>query len=154
MVPDVAAVGDRRDSVETLAGKFVASLLQKFGYDVVLRKKLNNQDVKTLVTYELYDNYDALQVAPAAAEPGKKKKKKVKTNFEEKVIDNSKISLPQEVVDEIVKLRRHIATCMNNDKHIDFGVLFSAKNKHTPSTLPIKMEICSGTGEWVAKQVF
>ena len=121
----------------------------------MLRKKLNSQDTKTLITYELYDNYDAPQAAPAATEPEKKKKKKkVKTNFEEKVIDNSKISLPQDVVDEIVKLRQHIATCMNNDKHIDFGVLFSAKNKHTPSTLPIKMEICSGTGEWVAKQVF
>ena len=53
-------------------------------------------------------------------------------NFETKDTSApSKISLPQELLDEVTKLRRHLTSCLNADAHIDFGVLFSAKNKHT-----------------------
>ena len=56
--------------------------------------------------------------------------------------------------DSIQKFREHLESCFDASNHIDFSRVFSTPNGDatSPAHSPLKLEICSGAGEWAVAQ--
>ena len=149
------------------------NLVEKFGLDCFIQRKLNLSSPPTSKSSEIInaifrlDAVDSVLFGESAAPSSKrggKKKKKGKTAItapQEPVgrvedvlgVDNEAEATHTESI--LRGIGRRLHSYLRNDGKIDFSAVFADPKPANTTTreLPLRMEICSGSGEWAAKQV-
>lgn len=167
-------------AAEHLPLLLLKNLIEKFGLDCFIQRQLRlpvppskkNSDILSAV-FQLDDIDSVLFVDPAAqaGKRGKNKKLKGKQQADsaeaaEAVVEpigsvESILAPPADGGDgagaeAILRgVGRRLCACLAEDGTIDFSAVFAdpARAAAGPGRLPLKMEICSGSGEWAAQQV-
>lgn len=144
------------------------NLIEKFGLDCFIQRKLKLPNAPTAKNSDIIDTVMRLDevasmlftepnAAPSSKRGGKKKIKKKAVDAMAEV--RKPIASVEEVLGEekdeevgaegiLRAIGKRIARVVASGGVIDFKEVFSEG-----STLPVKMEICSGSGEWASQQV-
>jgi hypothetical protein len=140
-----------------VADAILLARVNKFGLAAALGKKCGRGSTPVA---ELRDYYVVRSSVPAPAVPapkktddsnkGKKKGKGKKDKKKSNVAEEAPLGLvkvPSAVASELDAVRSRVEECVDESGKLCFNSIFS-----TPD-LPVKLEICSGGGEWAVKQV-
>mmetsp|Transcript_16942 Transcript_16942/g.25562 ORF Transcript_16942/g.25562 Transcript_16942/m.25562 type:complete len:749 (+) Transcript_16942:52-2298(+) len=143
----------------------LSALVHKFGLVEVLRKSTGCGSGGTTVDYIIERSAgDTANSKPDGDETpsGKLKKKgKGKSKAKSKPIPGTivpskrTVTIPTSVADALDNMRAHLDSVFTDTGVMNFTNLFASSNKelHEEETQrPVKLEICSGAGEWAVKQ--
>ena len=159
-------------SQEHLPLLLLKNLVEKFGIDYFIQRKLNlpsplnNKNSSIIKVLSQLDRVNGLLFgAVSCKKSGKKKNKKGKTiTGSEDVDDRIQVANvlaeaegndSTDSADGIFRrIGRHINSSVGHEGKLDFNSIFSGSEKgKKDGPMPVKMEICSGSGEWAARQV-
>lgn len=149
------------------------NLVEKFGLDCFIQRKLklpspptskNSAIINAIFRLDAVDSVLFGEAAAPSSKRGGKKKKKGKpatASSQEPArtvddvlgVEDEAASTPAESI--LRGIGRRLQNYLRNDGKIDFSAVFadSTPSDTTTHTLPLRMEICSGSGEWASKQV-
>lgn len=80
----------------------------------------------------------------------RKSKKKSKRELKPMHHSTTKILVTEQVAQGLTEVREYLDHCFTTSTYLNFNQLFGNDSPQ----LPLKLEICSGFGEWIVKQVF
>ncbi len=116
------------------------ALVKKLGYDKALGK-LNAEPNTKLVKFSLIRQKEESNISSSSSKKSKKSTSKLS--------DLNLIKVTPQVSTNLVEMRQYLEDCFTPNGFLKFNHLFHRKF----GDLPVKLEICSGFGEWAVKQV-
>ena len=130
-----------------LVDDLLAALVWSLGYHKALMKRTT--DTSNVVQFQL-KRICSFSEDLFVTQPEKKKGKKTKQNHKiNKIPPSSCITVPESVAEELKEMRDHLESSFTSTNSLEPSRLFP----HEDQSLPLKLEICSGFGEWAVKQV-
>lgn len=127
---------------DLVVDQLFAALVFSLGLDRALGMRHPTKPINS-VEFQIYRNREPNGDEFIDSEPKKKKK-----SLRQKRSPTIRVVSGQ-VAEGFIEIREHLDRCFTSSNHLEFGHLFSDSNQQ----LPLKLEICSGFGEWVVKQV-
>ena len=134
------AQGEEGGAGGTAAGSLAEAVLRRFGLDAYIAKCCPGGAAPPAPSPSKANHAPLTDKESKAGKKGFKKKKK-----EEKVAESSSVPI---AVSWSKRVTDHYARCLDSDGNIDFDYLFGESS----AGAPLKLEICSGAGEWAVAQ--
>jgi hypothetical protein len=127
----------------------LAALVTSLGYEKALAKRSVGSSAAP-VEFELH-RVPQVQNRPQEIVPEVKNKKNKKAKREKKPKKDvsSTLLVSEPIAEGLREMREHLENCFTSSGHLELSRLFSEEHQR----LPLKLEICSGFGEWAVKQV-
>jgi hypothetical protein len=133
-----------------VADNLLAALVTSLGYEKALMKR-STAPSTTPVEFELY-RIPQVDESPQEMAPKvqNKKNKKAKKERKPKKDVPSTLLVTEPIAEGLREMREHLENCFTSSGHLELDRLFGDQ---AVDRLPLKLEICSGFGEWAVKQV-
>lgn len=167
---DVFRVGDPCESSQ-LPLLFLKNLIEKLGLDCFLQRRLgatsplSSSNCSVLRDLLSLDDLSSLlfELDPNSAK--KKKRKSGASSAPDEVTISSDAIFGDTVKSETVpdaleisngqlkRIGRLLCSYVTTDGKLQFDSIFSGSQNIGAASLPVKLEICSGSGEWACQQV-
>jgi hypothetical protein len=127
-----------------LVDDLLAAMVWSLGYEKALMKKYT--DSTNPVQFQLKRISQPSDLPTSKPEKKKGKKPKPKTK---KTPSSSSLLVPELIAEGLREMRGHLENCFTSTGSLEPCHLFRDEDQ----SLPLKLEICSGFGEWAVKQV-
>lgn len=159
---DVSAVGseiaDGSSSGNSGNEKVLADMFHdihnKFGLGPFV-KKLTNQTIQTIIADSIKSAAVASTTEPAAVAASSAGSKKEKKGKQQEVKGPVAINTPDAAFarEQVETLQERLSQMINEKGKLNFGTIFGCASSSSSKKPLLKMEICSGAGEWAVAQV-
>jgi hypothetical protein len=135
------------DTKTLLVDDLLAALVWSLGYEKALMKQTT--ETSSVVQFQLKRISQSSEDL-SSTQPEKKKGKRPKQKQKmKKIPSSSSISVPESIAEGLREMRDHLENCFTSTNCLEPCRLF----RDEAQSLPLKLEICSGFGEWAVKQV-